>query len=330
MPELLVVCGPTAVGKSMVGILLAEWLDGEIISADSMQVYRGLDIGTDKVPPELRARVPHHMIDIAEPSEGFSAARYEREARQVIDRLVAEGKLPIVVGGSGLYIRALIQGIFPAPPASADIRNRLKREAAEHGVRMLHERLAAVDPAYARVASPTDLRRIVRALEVFELTGTPFSAWHERHQAERTPRKAFLVGLTRGRDDLYRRIDSRVDQMFAQGLVRETQSLCQKSHLRALKNLKALGYTEVLSYLEGRLSLEDAIHLTKRNSRRYAKRQMTWFRKETVRWVELQPDDDAERSARKVLHLLPENLKRRLRAGDPGQTDRQRYNIELT
>jgi tRNA dimethylallyltransferase len=312
MTELLVLCGPTAVGKSMVGALLAEWLDGEVISADSMQVYRGLDIGTDKVPPELRGRAPHHMIDIVEPAEGFSAARYEREASEIIDRLIAESKLPIVVGGSGLYIRVLIQGIFPAPPASSSIRNRLKREAEERGVHVLHERLASVDPGYARVAAPTDLRRIVRALEVFELTGSPFSAWHERHRAARKPREAFMVGLTRPREDLYRRIDGRVDQMFEGGLVQEVQALCERGHANALKNLRALGYIEVVDYLEGRLSLDEAIRLTKRNSRRYAKRQMTWFRKEEVHWVELEPDDDAERAARKVLSALPKNLGRRL------------------
>lgn len=312
MPELLVICGPTAAGKSSVGALLAEALGGEIISADSMQIYRGLDIGTDKAPAELRRRVPHHMIDIVEPTEGYSAARYEREAGEVVDRLLAEDRVPVVVGGSGLYIRILINGIFPSPPASASIRKRLKREAEERGVRALYERLVGVDPAYTRVAAPTDLRRIMRALEVFELTGSPFSAWHERHRAERRPRDAFMVGLARSREDLYHRIDRRVDEMFARGLVDEVRELCEKGHADDLKHLRPLGYMEVMDYLEGCCELDEAIRLVKRNSRRYAKRQMTWFRKENVKWVELGPADEAPEAVEKIIPLLPEDFRERL------------------
>ncbi|RJP68202.1 MAG: tRNA (adenosine(37)-N6)-dimethylallyltransferase MiaA [Candidatus Abyssobacteria bacterium SURF_17] len=305
MPDFLVVCGPTASGKSNVAVLLAEALGGEIISADSMQIYRGLDIGTDKPSAELRKRVPHHMIDVVEPQEGYSAARYEREAVAVVDRLLGRGKIPIVVGGSGLYIRVLINGIFPAPPASVRARNRLRQEAEEKGVRTLYERLAAVDPDYARVAAATDLRRIVRALEVFELTGSPFSAWHRRHREERPPRDAFLVGLRRSREDLYRRIDTRVDEMFSRGLVDEVRHLCERGYADALKHLRPLGYIEVIDYLEGRADLEEAVRLVKRNSRRYAKRQQTWFRKEAVRWVDLDPADEGERARNKIIQILP-------------------------
>jgi tRNA dimethylallyltransferase len=312
MSELLVICGPTAAGKSSVGALLAEALGSEIISADSMQIYRGLDIGTDKASAALRSRVPHHMIDIVEPTEGYSAARYEREAGEVIDRLLAEGRPPVVVGGSGLYIRILINGIFPSPPASASIRKRLKREAEEKGARSLYERLVGVDPAYARVAAPTDLRRIVRALEVFELTGSPFSAWHERHRAERRPRDAFMVGLDRSREDLHHRIDRRVDEMFARGMVDEVRRLCEKGHADELKHLRPLGYMEVIDYLEGRCELDEAVRLVKRNSRRYAKRQMTWFRKENVNWVELGPADEAPEAVEKIIPLLPEAFRERL------------------
>jgi tRNA dimethylallyltransferase len=312
MSELLVICGPTAAGKSSVGALLAEALGSEIISADSMQIYRGLDIGTDKASAALRSRVPHHMIDIVEPTEGYSAARYEREAGEVVERLLAEGRLPVVVGGSGLYIRILINGIFPSPPASASIRKRLKREAEEKGVRSLYERLVGVDPAYARVAAPTDLRRIVRALEVFELTGSPFSAWHERHRAERRPRDAFMIGLDRSREDLHHRIDRRVDEMFARGMVDEVRRLFEKGHADELKHLRPLGYMEVIDYLEGRCELDEAVRLVKRNSRRYAKRQMTWFRKENVNWVELGPADGAPEAVEKIIPLLPEAFRERL------------------
>ncbi len=311
MPKFLVICGPTASGKSGAGALLAEILCGEVVSADSMQVYRGLDIGTDKAPMELRRRVPHHMIDVVEPGEGYSAARYEREAGATLDRLIERGKLPIVVGGSGLYIKILINGIFPSPPASAAIRKRLKEEAGHKGVAALYERLLAVDPAYASTAAPTDLRRIVRALEVFELTGSPFSAWHEKHRAEGKPRDALMVGLMRPRETLYRRIDDRVDEMFARGLVDEVRQLCERGYGDALKHLRPLGYMEVIDCLEDRIDLAEAVRLTKRNSRRFAKRQMTWFRKENVNWIELTATDEARETADKIMSLLPETFRRR-------------------
>jgi tRNA dimethylallyltransferase len=305
MAALLVVCGPTAVGKTLVGARLAELLKGEVISADSMQVYRGLDIGTDKPPPELRARAPHHMLDVVELSEIYSAARYEREAGAIIDRLLSENKPPMVVGGSGLYIRILLRGIFPAPPASASVRTRLKKEAEERGIVSLFERLKTVDRNYARVAAPNDLRRIVRALEVFELTGIPFSEWHQRHKTLQQPRNAFMLGLTRPRENLYRRIEQRVDDMFGRGLVDETRGLIGKGYADCLRRIRPLGYVEAMDYLEGRLGLEEAIDLVKRNSRRYAKRQLTWFRKEEVTWVEIGQDEDIEQIIPKVTPLLP-------------------------
>jgi tRNA dimethylallyltransferase len=314
MKNLLVICGPTAAGKSSVGIEVAERLGGEIVSADSMQLYRGLDIGTDKPPAGIRNRVSHHMIDVVDPEEGYSAARYEREAGEIINRLQAGNKLPIVVGGSGLYIRILINGIFPAPPASAAIRRRLKEESREHGAHALYERLKTIDPAYARIAAPTDLRRIVRALEVFEITGAPFSEWHSRHRTERKTRDSFMVGLMRSREDLYGRIDRRVDEMFACGLLDEVRRLCEKGHGPALLRLRPVGYIEALDYLEGRIAVEEAISLTKRNSRRYAKRQMTWFRKEPVRWIDLEPADGAKETMARIMATLPESF--RGRSGD--------------
>jgi len=311
MTKFLVICGPTASGKSSAGVLLAEALNGEIVSADSMQVYRGLDIGTDKAPARLQARAPHHMLDIVDPGEPYSAARYEREAGAIIDRLIAKSTLPVVVGGSGLYIRILINGIFPSPPASSAIRERLKREAEERGVHALHERLLAVDPDYAGTAAPGDLRRIVRALEAFELTGSPFSAWHKRHKAEGKPRNAFMIGLLRTREDLNARIDGRVDWMFDHGLVEEVQRLCEQGYGEDLHHLRPLGYKEVLDYLEGQTDLEEAVRLIKRNSRRFAKRQMTWFRKEDVTWIELDAADGASEAVKKIMAVLPASLRDR-------------------
>jgi tRNA dimethylallyltransferase len=313
MPDILVICGPTASGKSGVGALLAEELRGEVVSADSMQVYRGLDIGTDKAPPELRNRAPHHMIDIVDPGEGYSAAQYEREAGAIVDRLIKEGRLPIVVGGSGLYIRILINGIFPSPPASSSIRKRLQSEAERDGIDALYARLRGLDPEYADVAAPTDLRRIVRALEVFELTGSPFSAWHEKHRAVASPRDAFTITLVRSRKNLYERINSRVDEMFARGLMDEVRRLCDLGYTDALRQLRPLGYIEVLDHLDGVIDLDEAIRLTKQNSRRYAKRQTTWFKKEDAVHVELDPSDGAVEAAGKILSLLPEVFRSRLK-----------------
>ncbi len=313
MSELLVICGPTAAGKSLAGALLADALDGEVVSADSMQIYRGLDIGTDKASAELRKRAPHHMLDIADPAEGYSAARYEREAGRIIDELLTKNKLPVLVGGSGLYIRILLNGIFPAPPASSAVRRRLKEEAEGKGIHALYDRLCSVDPEYARVAAPTDLRRIVRALEVFELTGSPFSSWHEQHRQNRRRRDAFMVGLTRPREALYRRIEQRVDEMFEKGLIDEVKRLCDQGYANALRHLRPLGYIEVLNYLEGETDLEEAIRLTKQNSRRYAKRQMTWFRKENVHWVELEDSADAQFVVQRIVSLLPRSMRGRRR-----------------
>ena len=314
MPDILVICGPTASGKSSVGALLAEKLRGEVVSADSMQVYRGLDIGTDKAPPELRNRAPHHMIDIVDPGEGYSAAQYEREAGAIVDRLIKEDKLPIIVGGSGLYIRILINGIFPSPPASTSIRKRLQSEAERDGIDALYERLRGLDPAYADVAAPTDLRRIVRALEVFELTGSPFSAWHQKHRAVAKPRDALTICLMRSRENLYERINSRVDEMFERGLVDEVRLLCDLGYSDALRQLRPLGYIEVLDHLDGRIGFDEAVRLTKQNSRRYAKRQTTWFKKEDAVHVELDPTDGASEAAEKILPLLPDVLRLRLKS----------------
>jgi tRNA dimethylallyltransferase len=252
------------------------------------------------------------MIDIVDPGQGYSAAQYEREAGAIVDRLLQENKLPIVVGGSGLYIRILINGIFPSPPASTSIRKRLKSEAERAGIDALYERLRGLDPAYSDVAAPTDLRRIVRALEVFELTGSPFSAWHERHKAAAKPRDAFSICLIRSRENLYERINARVDEMFERGLVEEVRGLCERGYTDALRQLRPLGYIEALDYLDGDIDLANAIRLTKQNSRHYAKRQTTWFKKEKAAQVELAPTDGAREAAQKILALLPDVFRSRL------------------
>ncbi|MCD6288117.1 MAG: tRNA (adenosine(37)-N6)-dimethylallyltransferase MiaA [Candidatus Hydrogenedentes bacterium] len=287
-PEIVLIVGPTAVGKTRLGICLAERLSTEIISADAMQVYRGLDIGTAAPTPADRARVVHHLVGSSELTDQYSAAEFARDARTIIDRLWAKGRIPVVVGGSGLYVRALVDGLFPGPAADADIRARLNREAAEQGVESLHNRLAAVDPESAARIAVKDLRRIVRALEVFELTGVPISEMQKTHKIT-TKTDGLLshrFGLDMDRTALYARIDERVEKMCGLGFIEEVRGLVETGHTADLERIGALGYREMMAYLRGETDLETAKSLMARNTRRYAKRQMTWFRKDKrIKWL---------------------------------------------
>lgn len=283
---LLVLVGPTASGKSAVAVAAARRLGGEIISGDSMQVYRGLDIGTAKVTPAEMMGIPHHMIDIKDPDEEFSVAEF----RSLVDRLVPEiinrGRLPMLVGGTGLYVRAVLQEyIFSEQDADTELRRRLAAEEEREGRGHLHRRLAAVDPAAATKLHPNDLRRIIRALEVYEVTGEPISATQVADQAERRYDDLFL-GLTLDRERLYERIGRRVDQMIAQGLETEVLGLLRQ-YPPDLAPLQAIGYREMVQYARGLLTLAEATALIQRNTRRFAKRQFTWFRREsTLKWLD--------------------------------------------
>jgi len=285
-PEVVVIVGPTAVGKTQVGIEVAERLGTEIVSADAMQVYRGFSIGTAAPTEEQRSRVVHHFVGTVDPRDHYSAARFARNARRVIDRLAGAGRVPVVVGGSGLYIRALIDGLFPGPSADSAVRDRLRREAEEHGVASLHTRLAAVDPAAADRIGTNDLRRIVRALEIFELSGRPITEMQQDHRGsghDMPPARWF--GLTMDRGALYRRIDERVDRMCDEGFVDEVRDLIERGCSGDIDRIGALGYREIKGYLAGEMSLAEAKELVARNTRRYAKRQMTWFRRnDRIRW----------------------------------------------
>lgn len=282
----LAVVGPTASGKTALALDLAERLDTEIVSADSMQFYRGMEIGTGApIAPEL-ARVRHHFIGFLRPDEAFSAGAYEIAARDVVAALNARGKTAVVVGGSGLYVSALIDGLFPGPGKDETVRARLQAEAEDAGVGELYARLAAVDNDYARTINPNDLRRIVRALEVFELTGRPLSALHREHRESERSLNAVQVGLDYPRDELYARIEARVDQMLASGLVAEVERLIDEGYGADIERLRSLGYREMAAYLRGESTLDEAVELMKRNTRRYAKRQLTWFRGDPrVKWL---------------------------------------------
>lgn len=307
-PEILVVCGPTATGKTCLGIALAERYKGEIVSADSMQVYRRMDIGTAKATPEERARVPHHMLDVCQPWEDYSVSRYVQEAGAVCDRLLAAGKTPVLVGGTGLYLDSLLAGRDFAERAEgdADLRAAVAAEYdALGGVAML-ERLRAFDPERAARLHPADRRRIVRAVEIYRLTGKTITE-HDAETRARPPRyRAFTVALSyKDRADLYARIDSRVDEMLAQGLFTEVEVLLAEGLSADCTAMQAIGYKEAVLALRGELSREEAAALIKQNSRRYAKRQLTWFgRNKTARWIRWDHRPDFDAAGAEIARLL--------------------------
>ena len=279
-PEIIVVCGPTATGKTRLGIELAEAFGGEIVSADSMQIYRGMDVGTAKATAEERARVPHHMLDVCPPAEDYSVSRYVQEAGAVCDRLLREGKTPILVGGTGLYIDSLLSGRDFAAREEGDdgLRERLSAEYDALGGEKMLETLRGFDPERAAKLHASDKRRIVRAIEIFRLTGKTITA-HDRETRARPPRyRAFTAALTyRDRADLYARIDRRVDEMVAGGLFEEVEGLLAQGLSADCTAMQAIGYKEAVLALRGELSRAEAAALIRQNSRRYAKRQLTWF-----------------------------------------------------
>jgi len=286
---LLAIVGPTAAGKTEVGILAAERLDGEIVSADSMQVYRGLDIGTGKPGPNQLARVPHHVIDIIDPDAPFSVADYQARARAAIADIRGRGRQPLLVGGSGLYVRAVVDGLgFPIAPPDPGLRRRLAEEARQSGIGHLHARLARVDPEAAQRIHPNDAKRIIRALEVHAQTGRPITHLQTLDRQRRARYNTRQFGLALPRPELYRRIEARVDAMIARGLVEEVRVLLARGCGEGLVSMKGLGYAQIIPFLRGECSLEEAVRLLKRDTRRFAKRQLTWFGADPrIEWVDL-------------------------------------------
>lgn len=288
LKPVVILVGPTAVGKTEVAIGLAKELAGEIVTADSMQVYKGMDIGTAKPTLAEQNGVPHHLIDIVSPDESFNVARYREMAHAVIADIHARERLPIVSGGTGLYVRAVLDEFaLPGSGSDPNVRARLTAEAEQHGKQALYERLVEMDPETAERLHPNDVRRVIRALEVYETTGKTMSQ-HLKEAQQKTPRyHAIRIGLTRPRAELYRRINQRVEQQVADGLVDEVRGLMQRYHLNKTAR-QALGYKEIIDYLEGKSTFEEAIERLKRETRRYAKRQYTWFRRdEQLRWFDL-------------------------------------------
>ena len=282
------ILGPTASGKSQLGLALADRLGGEILCCDSMQVYRGMDIGTGKPTSAEQRQCPHHLLDLVDPDEPFHAATWARQARQAIQDIQARGHLPIIVGGTGLYFRALRYGLFQAPPSDPAIRARHKAEAQALGVAALHQRLKGIDPEAAARILPGDLLRISRALEVFEQTGVPISELRKRAAEPSLPWPLFVIVLDYPMVELRPRIHRRVDEMMAAGFLDEVERL-RKAGFGTLRAMAALGYRQLGAHLDGGLSLEEAVLETKTATCAYARRQRTWFRREPADLRATQP-----------------------------------------
>ncbi len=284
-PPVIVLLGPTGVGKTPLAVELAQALAGEVVSADSRQVYRGMDIGTAKPTPAQRAAVPHHLLDVVDPDAVFTLADFCERARAAMEDIAGRGRLPFLVGGTGQYLAAMLEGWkVPRVPPQPELRARLCREAEEKGVEALYRRLQEVDPEAAARILPGNLRRIIRALEVYEVTGMPFSP--QRGQ-ERPPYDYLVVGLTMERPALYKRVDRRAEAMVRQGLVEEVQSLLARGYGWDLPSMSGLGYIQFRPYLEGRCSLEEALARLKYDTHAFIRHQYTWFRRLPVqRWFD--------------------------------------------
>lgn len=296
MENVIIIAGPTASGKTGLSIELAKEIGGEIVSADSMQLYKYMDIGTAKPDEKEMSGIKHYLIDEIYPDEDFSVARYQEMALKYIKEILEKGKRPIVVGGTGLYINSLIYNInFTETISDWDLRERLKKEALEYGNEYLYERLKRIDPEAAQKIHLNDLKRIIRAIEVYEYTKTPISK-HQEVSRENPPIYNFAVfGLKMGRERLYERINKRVDSMFERGLIDEVKKLVDLGYEGNSTAMQALGYKEVLSYLRGEITLDEAVYIIKRDTRHYAKRQITWFKRvENMRWIDLDEEEDLD------------------------------------
>ncbi len=302
--SILAIVGPTAAGKSDLALILAERLKAEIVSADSMQIYRHMDIGTAKPSKEARATIPHHFIDILEPDETYSAGQFAREAHALIADKRAENVPIVIVGGTGLYIKALEKGLVELPPIPESIQVRLWESYVNEGLASLYHRLQLVDPATARGVHPNDRFRILRALGVFDATGIPLSTFRARHGFRETTVRLLKVGLTYPREILYKRIEDRVDRMMRNGWREEVEGLLEMGYDETLKPLQAIGYKQLIQVLKGRMSLETAIDEIKKETRRLAKRQITWFKKEAPDyWIDPY-EHGLERATDNILTLL--------------------------
>ena len=299
--KVIVIAGPTCSGKTTLGCILADKLNTEIISADSRQFFRYLDIGTAKPDEDILKRIKHHFINILEPDEYYNVSMFEKQALSIIDDLLGRNKIPVVAGGSGLYIKALTEGIFDEVDLNEDIRNKFLLIKKEAGIDGLYDELKKVDPESADKMLPQNWKRVLRALEVFYSTGKPIWEFHEKQ--EREINIEFKVyGLNWKREILYENIEHRVDSMIDKGLIEEIKYILVKGYSKSVNSMNTVGYKEIISYLEGEIPLEKAVDLIKRNTRRYAKRQMTWFRGvEGLKWFDVSTFDDLENISKEII-----------------------------
>ena len=307
---LVILTGPTAVGKTALSIHLAQAIGGEIISADSMQVYKGMDIGSAKIRPEEMQGVPHYLIDELEPDEEFHVVRFQQMAKKYLQQIYDHGHIPIVVGGTGFYIQALLYDIdFTENKGDLSIRQQLEALAAEKGAEYLHQKLAEVDPKSAEDIHANNVKRVVRALEFYQETGTRISEHNEQERQKKSPYHFAYFVLNDERKKLYERIDQRIDQMLDDGLVEEVTFLKKKGYTRDMVSMQGLGYKEILDYLDGTISLEEAIYRIKRDTRHFAKRQITWFKRERdVTWIS---KDDFEGKETGILEFMITTLQQK-------------------
>ncbi|TPG68739.1 tRNA (adenosine(37)-N6)-dimethylallyltransferase MiaA [Brevibacillus laterosporus] len=302
--NLVVIVGPTAVGKTALSLQLAQQFNGEIISGDSMQVYRGMDIGTAKASDEERAIVPHHLIDIMNPDEEYSVAIFQQQARRLITQINQRNHLPIIVGGTGLYIQSVTHDYqFSEADQDAEMRDRLQKYADVEGVEALHRRLREHDPITADRLHPNDVRRVIRAIEIYELTGKRMSDF--QNQAAYSPYNLKIIGLTMDRVKLYERVNQRVDVMIEAGLVEEVRILLDQGYSADLVAMQGLGYKELIPYLYGEITLDKAISDIKQRTRHFAKRQLTWFRRmPQLEWYDMTNPDSYEQVVETITSAL--------------------------
>ncbi len=306
VPPLLVIVGPTATGKTAVAVEVAKKINGEIISADSMLIYRYMNIGTAKPAMEERQGIPHYMIDIIDPGEQYSVALFQQQAEKHIYEITAKDKLPLLVGGTGLYVRSVIDDYdFTFTGTDTALRRRLQNEAEAHGVEAVYRQLIEVDPATAARLHPNNLKRVIRALEVYHQTGRPVSSFQNRDQQPRPKYNLLMFGLNMNRQALYKMIEERVDKMLSAGLVEEVQQLLDRGYGPELVSMQGLGYKEIIPYLKGRIALEEAVLLLKRNTRRFAKRQMTWFKHDQrVNWIDITRHQNIWEASKEIVRLM--------------------------
>lgn len=305
---LVILTGPTAVGKTALSIALAKAINGEIVSADSMQVYRHMDIGSAKITETEMAGVPHHLIDVLEPTEGFNVVIFQKLAKEALEKIYERGRIPILTGGTGFYIQAVLYDIdFTENDEDASLRKELAKTAEREGPEVLYEKLKAVDPEACESIHAHNVKRVIRALEFYEKTGQRISKHNETQRQNVSPYRFAYFVLNDDREKIYKKIDLRVDQMMAAGLVGEVQTLKEMGCTKDMVSMQGLGYKEILQYLDGELPLEEAVYRIKRDTRHFAKRQLTWFRREKdVIWLEKQ---DIDQIGQKLINSMQEILR---------------------